>query len=68
MAFSGVNIGLLLFSTFAGDMGRGIEGTLAKFGNDTKLGVVVDTLEGRDAIQKHQDRLERWDCAKHCEV
>ncbi|GAB0178519.1 cAMP-dependent protein kinase inhibitor alpha [Grus japonensis] len=53
-------LGRALVNIFVGDMDNGIEHTLSKFANDIKLCGVVDTLEGRDAIQRDPDRLERW--------
>ena len=57
---SGSVLKLELFNIFVGNMDSGIEYSLSKFADDTKLCSVVNTLEGRNAVQRDLDRLERW--------
>lgn len=53
-------LGPALFGIFVSDVDSGIECTLGRFAEETELHGVVNTLEGRDAIQRDLDRTERW--------
>ena len=56
----GLVLGPILFNIFMSDTDSGVECTLGKFVDDTKLWGAVNTPERWDAIQRNLDRLEQW--------
>ena len=60
MSLRGQSWDQLLFNIFISDIDDGIECTLSKFADGTKLRGAVNTLEGREAMQRDLDRLEKW--------
>ena len=51
-------LGPVLFNVFSSDVGNGVEHTLSKFADDTKLSGAFDTIEGWNAMRRNSTGLK----------
>lgn len=59
----GAVLQIALYNVFVGNMDNGTESTLSMFADDTKMCGAINTLDGKNALQRDFGKLERWACA-----